>query len=414
MATTREHLAIDGGTPVRGAPWPAWPVWDEREEQSLLEVLRSGRWGMTNGSHVQRFEELWARFQHAQYCVCVVNGTSALEIALRALALEPGDEVITPPYTFVATPSAALLVGAIPIFADIDPETYELDPAAVEAAITPRTRAIIPVHIAGCPPDMDGILTLARQHNLAVIEDAAQAHGAAWRGRRVGALGDLGTFSFQASKNLNAGEGGAIVTNDEALYGRLWSLHNVGRLPTPEWRTRGWYQHEILGFNYRLTEFQAALLLAQFTRLEEQMARREAGARYLDRALAAIPGIHPQRSDPGVTAHAHHLYIFRYDATCFGGHPREAFLEALRAEGIPCSPGYVPLHHAPAIRTAVSQLCRRLGRSDDPLDRHLPVAERAGYHEGVWLTQNLLLASEADLAAVPEAVSKIQKAWTSQ
>jgi len=369
---------------------------------------------MSSGSKVQQFEEAWARYHQALHCLCVVNGTSALEVALRALGVGLGDEVILPPYTFVATPSAALLVGAVPIFADIDPETYELDPAAVEAAVTPRTKAIIPVHIGGCPPDMDGVLAVAKKHGLRVLEDAAQAHGAEWRGRRVGAIGDVGTFSFQASKNLNSGEGGAVVTNDEDLYQRLWSLHNVGRIQSPDWRTRGWYQHEILGFNYRMTEFQAALLLAQLTRLEAQSARREAGAAYLDRELAQIPGIRPQRRDPRVTAHAHHIYIFRYDPAHFGGRPRESFLAALRAEGVPCSGGYVPLTDAPAIKTEVAKLCQRLGRTDDPLDRPLPVAHRAGYDEGVWMSQNLLLADHSALAAVPEAIRKIQEAWAGQ
>ncbi|MBI2941549.1 MAG: DegT/DnrJ/EryC1/StrS family aminotransferase [Chloroflexi bacterium] len=406
-----EQLAIAGGVPIRTAPWPAWPVWDEREERQLLETLRSGRWGMIGGGKVRAFEEAWAAFQQAGHCVCVVNGTAALEVALRAIGVGPGDEVIVPPYTFIATPAAALLVGAVPVFADIDPETYELDVATVQAAITPRTRAIVPVHVAGCPPDMDGILAIAAEHGLRVVEDAAQAHGAAWRGRRVGALGDLGTFSFQASKNLNAGEGGAIVTDDEELYQRVWSLHNVGRAQTPGWRTSGSYRHEILGFNYRMTEFQAAILLAQLTRLEEQMACREAGAAYLDRALGEVPGIRPLRRDPRVTSHAHHLYVFRYDALAFGGHPREEFLAALRAEGVPCGPGYVPLHHAPAIRSEVTALCRRLGRTDDPLACHLPVAERAGYDEGVWLTQNLLLADAGDLANIPRAIEKIREAW---
>src|SRR5579883_1099393 len=212
MAVTREKLAIEGGAAVRTAPWPAWPVWDAREEGALLEVLRSGHWGMIDGEKVQQLERAWAELHRAKHCVAVVNGTAALEIALRALEVGPGDEVILPPYTFIATASAALLVGAVPIFADVDPETYELDPSAVEAAITPRTRAIVPVHVGGCPPDLDGILAIAEKHGARVLEDAAQAHGAAWKGRPVGTLGDLGTFSFQASKNVNAGEGGAIVT----------------------------------------------------------------------------------------------------------------------------------------------------------------------------------------------------------
>jgi dTDP-4-amino-4,6-dideoxygalactose transaminase len=412
MVVMQAALALEGGTPVHSGGWPRWPVWDEREERALLEVLRSGAWGMTQGNAVAEFERAWATFQQARHCVAVVNGTSALEVALRALELEPGDEVIVPPYTFVATAAAVLLAGALPVFADIDPTTYELDPLAAEAAITPHTRAIVPVHIAGCPPDMDGILAVARRHGLRVVEDAAQAHGAEWRGRRVGALGDLGTFSFQASKNLNSGEGGAIVTDDETLYRRVWSLHNVGRALTEHWRTSGWYQHDLLGFNYRLTAFQAALLMAQMSRLEGQMARREQAAQLLDRELATIPGIRPQARDPRVTAHAHHLYVLRYEAAEFGGRPREPFLKALRAEGIPCSPGYtVPLHHSPAIVDAIQALCSRLGRQDDRLQQPLPVAERASSAEGVWLTQSMLLAEQQDLQHIPEAVAKIQRAW---
>lgn len=412
MAVKTEVLALEGGTAVHSGGWPRWPVWDEREERALLEVLRSGTWGMVHGSKVTEFETAWGRFQQAEYCVAVVNGTSALEVALRALEIAPGDEVIVPPYTFIATAAAALLAGALPIFADIDPDTYELDPTAVEAAITPRTRAIVPVHIAGCPPDMDAMLDVARRHGLRVVEDAAQAHGAEWRGRRVGALGDLGTFSFQASKNLNAGEGGAIVTNDEALFRRVWSLHNVGRTLSEDWRTSGWYQHDILGFNYRLTEFQGALLLAQMTRLEEQFARREQAAQFLDRALAAIPGIRPQARDPRVTAHAHHLYMLRYDPTAFGGHPRAEFLAALRAEGVPGSAGYTELlHRSPAVVNAVQSLGARLGRQDDRGQHPLPVAERAGATEGVWLPQTVLLADPKQVQHIPEAIAKIQRAW---
>lgn len=413
MAVAQETLAVEGGPAVHTGAWPHWPVWDAREDQALLDVLHSGTWGMVHGRKVAEFEAAWATFQQAQHCVAVVNGTSALEVALRALELAPGDEVIVPPYTFIATAAAALLAGALPVFADIDPETYELDPAAVEAAVTPQTRAIIPVHIAGCPADMDGMLAVARRHGLRVVEDAAQAHGAEWRGQRVGAIGDLGTFSFQASKNLNSGEGGAIVTNDETLFRRVWSLHNVGRAFSDDWRTTGWYQHDLLGFNYRLTEFQGALLLAQMARLEEQMARREQAARFLDHELAAIPGIRPQRRDPRVTVHAHHLYVLHYEAAAFGGHSRSQFLAALRAEGVPCSAGYTePLHRSPAVIKAVQALCTRLGRpADVRMAQPLPVTERASAVEGVWLTQSVLLAEQQALRHIPEAMAKIQRAW---
>ena len=215
---------------MRTAPFPTWPVWDGVDEKALLAALRSGEWGRNSGTQVVEFEEEFAAFQGTKYCIALVNGTCALELGLRVLDVAYGDEVIVPSYTFVATPAAPLFLGAIPVFADIDPDTFELDPAAVEAAITPRTKAIIPVHIAGQPPDMDGILAVAKKHGLRVLEDAAQAHGASWRDQGVGGVGDLGSFSFQSSKNLNAGEGGAVCTNDQELAELTWSVMNVGRL----------------------------------------------------------------------------------------------------------------------------------------------------------------------------------------
>jgi|SRR5581483_6565521 len=408
------RLALDGGTPVRTAPFPRWPVWDERDERALLEVLRSGRWGSHNGGgRVATFCERFAAFHDAQHGVAVTNGTAALEVALRAAGVQPLDEVIAPPYTFVASATAVLAIGAIPVFCDVLPDTYLIDAADAERRITAATRAIIAVHIAGQPADMDAVLDVARRHHLKVIEDAAQAHGASWRGRKVGALGDAGTFSFQSSKNLNAGEGGMVLTNDRALAERAWSIANVGRIPDG-----AWYQHELMGWNHRLTEFQGALLLAQLERLPEQFERRERNARYLDRELARIPGIRPQARDERVTGHAHHLYIFRYDRSAFGGHDRGWFLRALRAEGIPCSPGYTtPLYRMPAIineRRRWVELARAAGHirqvPASPEDEALPVTERACSEEGVWLTQNVLLADEQDMAQIVEAVAKVQHA----
>src|SRR6266542_781919 len=235
MAATQSkagQLAIDGGTPVRDKPFPKWPVWDERDERALLEVLRSGRWGShAGGGTVHEFRERFAAYQDAEHAVALTNGTAALEVALRAVGVEPLDEVIIPPYTFVATATAVLALGAVPVFADILEDTFLIDPADVARKITPRTKAIIAVHIGGQPADMDGVLALAKNHDLRVVEDAAQAHGAAWRGTKVGALGDAGTFSFQSSKNLNSGEGGIVLTNDREVAERAWSISNVGRLP---------------------------------------------------------------------------------------------------------------------------------------------------------------------------------------
>jgi dTDP-4-amino-4,6-dideoxygalactose transaminase len=398
----REQLAVKGGSPVRRDPFPAWPIWDEQEERYLLEVLHSGHWGMLNGTKVHSFERAFAAYQQARHGICVVNGTVALEIALRALDIAPGDEIITTPYTFVATVNAALMLGAIPILVDVDPDTFCLDVEQIEAAITSATKVLLPVHIAGQPADMDAILSIGQKYGLHVVEDACQAWGAEWRGHRVGALGNLGAFSFQASKNITAGEGGIVVTNDDQLEERVWSLHNVGR------RKGGlWYEHVRMGGNYRLTEWQAAILLAQLERADELAERRQRNALYLSEALREIPGIHPLKVDPRVTRHVWHLFIFRYDRTAFGGLPREEFLEALNAEGIPATPGYVPLNESPALLEGLERV--RAFREDVPAPRACPVAHRLCTQEAVWLTQNMLLGEVDDMVDIVNAVAKIQR-----
>lgn len=406
-------LAIDGGTPVRTRPFPAWPVTDEREAAALLDVLRSGQWGSHAGSQVRAFQDTFAAYQDAAHGVCVTNGTAALEIALRAAGVEPLYEVISPPYTFVASATAILAIGAIPVFCDIREDTLLIDAEDAARRITPRTKAILAVHIAGQPADMDAVMALAQAHQLQVIEDAAQAHGASWRGRKVGAIGTAGTFSFQSSKNLNAGEGGITVSNDRAVAERAWSLANVGRIPEG-----AWYQHEVMGWNLRMTEFQGALLRAQFQRLPEQNARREASATILDRELGQIEGIHPQARDARVTGHAHHLYCFRYDQAAWGGRPREWFLQALRAEGIPVSAGYTtPLYRMNAIineRRKWATLAARAGQPvicpASPEDEALPVVERICNEQGAWFSQSLLLGDAADMADVVAAFTKIRRA----
>jgi dTDP-4-amino-4,6-dideoxygalactose transaminase len=395
-----DKLAINGGKPVRTAPFTAWPMFDEREVEAITDVVRSGKWGCLVGDKVHQFEREFAVFQQARYGICVVNGTAALQIAMRAVGAGAGDEVITTSYTFIATPNAALSLGAVPVFCDIDPDTYGIDATKAEALITERTRAILPVHIFGCPCDMDAILDIARRHNLAVVEDACQAWGAEWKGRRVGALGRLGCFSFQLSKNITAGEGGIIVTNDDQIEEVIWSLHNVGR------RKGGlWYEHVRLGWNYRMTEWQGAILLVQLTRLPEHMAIRDRNATYLTDQLATIPGIRPLKVDPRVTRHAWHVYMVRYDPYAFGGKHRNEFLKALQAEGIPCGPGYTPLTSSPAVLDGLKSL------GVDDLPRPCPVAEHACNEEAAYFTQNMLLDTQADMDSIVEAVVKIQRAW---
>ncbi len=396
-------LAIEGGSPVRTEPFPTWPIFDEREEQKILAVLHSGQWSILDGEQVNTFERQFAEFQQAKFGVCVPNGTLALQLALEALDIGPGDEVITTPYTFIATASAALQVGAIPIFVDIEWESFNLDPDQIEAAITERTKAIIPVHIAGRPANLSAILDIAQRHQLAVLEDACQAWGASWRGQRVGAIGDLGTFSFQASKNITAGEGGIVITNYEALYEKYWSLHNVGRT-----RRGAWYHHELLGGNLRMTEWQGAILQAQLERLPEHLQTREANARYLSEALSEIEGLSPLAEDVNITEQSRHLFILRYDKTAFGNQSRDDFIKALQAEGIDsANPGYVPLYRSPAIRNTLLARCGPDSSKELPL---CPVAERAS-QEGIWLGQNIFLGTQGDVDSVVEAINKIQKAW---
>ena len=393
------NLAVNGGVPVRSKPWPAWPVWDEREQAAVAQVLNSARWGL-GGTQIPAFAERFAQYQQAAHAIPVSSGTKALEVALRAAGVGHGDEVIIPSYSFIATASACLEIQAIPVFADIDLDTYTIDPKSAEAMITKRTKALMPVHVAGCPADLDTIVALAKRRGLAVIEDAAQAHGAEWKGRRVGAIGDCGGFSFQSSKNLCAGEGGAVTTDDEALYQRAWSLHNCGRVLGD-----AGYDRPTIGSNLRITEWQAAILLAQMERLQEQTERRNRNALYLTEQLAQIPGIAPARRDERVTQHAYHLYVFRYAAEAFNGLTRDQFLAALRAEGIPCSPGYSPLYREAAFQEGLQVA----GRTVSYRDVSLPNVEQA-CPVTVWLTQTMLLGEQSDMDDIVEAVAKIHRA----
>jgi perosamine synthetase len=400
--------AVLGGTPVRTAAFPSWPVQDTREEQALLSVLRSGKWGRGGGGQVKAFESQYATVTGTQHCLATANGTSALLTALAAMGIGAGDEVIVPPYTFVATINAVLTVHALPVFVDTDIETFQIDARKIAAAITPQTRLILPVHLGGSVADMDTIMATAAARNIPVLEDACQSHLAQWKGRHVGSIGRAGCFSFQASKNLNSGEGGAIITNDTALVDRAFSFHNNGR---PGSGSDFAYRQS--GLNLRLTEFQAALLLAQMTRLESQAATRETNAAYLTQQLAQIPGITPAKMYPGVTRNAYHLYMFRFDPAGFGGLPRAAFLKALRAEGVPASSGYSPLNKEPFLAntfatTGYQRIYGAAALKAMEERNRTPQNDRL-CEEAVWLTQTMLIGPRQDMDHIVEAVRKIQK-----
>ncbi len=400
-----EKPALLGGKPVRTKGYASWPWVKEPLEQWVADVARSGGW-YRNG-WVQRFEEAYAKLNGAKCCIAVSSGTSALASSLGALGVGPGDEVIVPPFTFMATVTVVLLHYAMPVFVDSDRETFLMDPRKLEAAITDRTAAIIPVHIGGAPCDMESILAVANKHKIPVIEDACQAHLASIRNRNVGTWGTTGCFSFQVSKNLPSGEGGAILTNDEEMADRCFAFHNCARKRTG---TSAEYR---LGrnTNLRMTEFQAAVLLAQMEGLEERAKIRSANADYLTSMLREIPGIIPARHYEGVTRNAYHLYMFRYQPEKFAGLPRNKFVTALRAEGIPCSPGYGRLNEASFIRDALNSRAYLRVYGKEAIDAW-PERNRCPENdklcdEAVWMMQNMFLGPRTDMDEIAEAIRKI-------
>jgi len=407
-AASSDKPAILGGQPVRTAPFPSWPVIDGHDERAWMEVLHSGKWNRLDGDCARRFEETWAATLGAKHCLATANGTSALFASLNALGIGPGDEVIVPPYTFVATVNVVLLQHALPVFVDTDPETSQIDARRIEAAITDRTRCILPVHLGGSPADLDAILEIGRKRNLPVLEDACQAHLAEWRGRKVSTLGALGCFSFQASKNLNSGEGGAILTNDSDLYHACQSFHNNGRGDTGS--GFGYVRN---GANLRMTEFQAALLLEQFKRVDQQSRTREQNAAYLTKQLNEIPGILPARMYGGATRNAYHLYMFRYDKAHFANLPRSRFLAALQAEGVPGSGGYTPLNKEPFLRHTFDSRAYRAIYPAKQLaewdERNQCPANDKLCEEAVWFTQTMLLGPRGDMDQMADAIRKIQR-----
>lgn len=401
-----ETPALLGGKPLRTAPFPSWPRVAANDESSWSQVLQGGKWCRLDGKQAIQFEKTWARTLGAERCYATASGTTALFAVLNALDIGPGDEVIVPPYTFVATINVVLLLHALPVFVDTDPETFQIDARKIEAAVTPRTRAIMPVHLGGSPADMDAILNIAARHKLAVVEDACQAHLAEWKGRKVGTLGSAGCFSFQASKNLNSGEGGAIVSNDHALMDRAESFCNNGR---GTGILSGFVRN---GSNQRITEFQAALLNAQLTRLEAQASNRDRQARYLTKQLQDIPGLQPARLYPGVTRSAYHLYMARYDPDRFDGLPRAQFLKAPQAEGIPCDGGYTPLNKEAflenTLQTRSFQRIYQASELDEYRHRNHCPANDALCQGAVWFFQTMLLGEQRDMDDIVRAVRKIR------
>ena len=401
---TSKGLAINGG-PKSVNKYFQWPVYGNEEVNAVAAIVESGKWGNPDcGDEVQKFENEFAAFCGSKYAITCVNGSVSLRLALMACGVKAGDEVIVPPYTFITTATSVIECNCVPVFADIDPETYNISPAAIEAAITSRTKVIIAVHFGGLACDMDAIMAIARRYNLKVIEDAAHAHGAEYKGKKLGTIGDVGSFSFQSSKNLTSGEGGIIITNDDRLFAMMHSLRNVGRIEGGQW-----YDHYNPGCNYRITQMQAVLLSHQLKRLDEQTRKRNENGLYLNTLLREIKGIAPLKRGVEITLHCYHIFIFKYDASQFGNLPKDQFAEMLAAEGVPCFKGYPhPLYKQPLFQNK-NFMCYAIPETADYSQVFCPAAEQACHTDAVWILQHAMLGEKEDMEAFAQAILKIQQ-----
>jgi len=419
-------LAVKGGKKVRTEDFHKWPVFNSQEEKAVNRVLKSGKWwrysyGQGVDIHeskagtraeVALFQEEFAEFQGAKYGIACQNGTGALEMVVRALGIGAGDEVIVPAYTYIAGSTCVLQSNAVPIFVDIDPDTYNLDPERVEEAITEKTKAIIPCHFGGQVADMDKLSEIAKRHDLIIIEDAAHAHGSEWNEKGAGTIGTVGAFSFQNAKNMTAGEGGIVITNNYELAEKVESLTWSGRI-----KGRPWYEFYQLGWNYRMLEFQGAILRVQLRRLEEQNKLRRENADYLTKLIKEIGGLEPVKIDPRGKKYSVHIYMIKYNPEEFKGLSRAKLLEAVNAEGIPAFSGYThPLYKNPMYlqKKFISGLFplgtkyhKDINYAD--FEEKCPVAEKASYHEAIWLEHRFFLGNRKDMEDIAEGFKKVKE-----
>jgi dTDP-4-amino-4,6-dideoxygalactose transaminase len=402
---TADTPAALGGVPVRAAKqYPRWPQWDQAERTGLLTVLDSGAWWSGDGNAAAAFANDFARYHSARFGLAVTNGTHTIEAALMACNIGDGDEVIVPAMTFVASASAVLAVNATPVIVDIESESLCIDVVAAERAITDRTRAIVAVYVAGAPPDLDALMELCNRKGLALIEDCAHAHGTFWRGQGAGSFGSFGSFSFQSSKLMTAGEGGALICNDDTLRTRAESYINCGRSADGHW-----YHHPNLGSNLRMTEWQGAVLAAQLERFPAQNATRNSNAMLLGTALGEVPGLHAQPRDPRMDSQGNYCFVWHYDDDAFAGMPLGIFEAAMHQEGIPLGVSYPSLNTLDLFRNAnFGPRVRRSASTIDYANLHLPVAEHAA-KSTVWMEHRVLLGEPEDVLDVARAAARIQR-----
>jgi dTDP-4-amino-4,6-dideoxygalactose transaminase len=401
------ELAVRGGAPVRPQGYPEWPVHDERDVEAVARAVRSGRWGgfPEPGPLAAELSVRFAAYQGAGHGVAMCNGTVTMEVALKALGIGWGDEVIVPALTFAATPYAAMAAGACPVFCDVAPHTLTIDPDAVDAAVTPRTRAIMPVHLGHQMADMDRLMEIARRHSLAVVEDCAHAPGQRWRDQGAGAIGDFGSFSHQSYKILTSGEGGSLLTGDEDLARRAHSLIDCGRPKDPA------EKDYTFGANYRLTELQAALLLVALERFPAQQAERAENARVLQELAAGVPGVRVLPPDRRITRWSFYCYVLLIEPEAFAGATNGPVCEALEAEGVGCWPGYPPMSRYDLFQPGLSRLPVAVEHAErlDPARMSFPVAERLALRQAVYLDENVFRAGRRGVEDAVEALAKVQR-----
>ena len=401
------ELAIRGGSPVRPQGYPAWPVFDDRDVDAVAATVRSGNWGgfPEPGPNASRFEEAFAAYQGARHGVLMVNGTVTMEVAVKALGIGWGDEVVVPALTFAATAYAPMAAGALPVIVDVTPETWTIDPDLVEAAITPRTKAVIPVHLGHQMADMDRITEIARRHGIAVIEDCAHAHGQMWNGTGAGCIGQFGSFSHQSSKILTAGEGGTLLTNDDDLARRAHSIIDCGRAKDDA------EQEPTFGANYRLGELHAALLVTQLERFEDQRALREDAGHYFEEIAVHVPGVRVMPADHRITRWSFYNYIFAIEPEAFAGASNEMVAYALEREGIAAEVQYPPMSRYDLFQPSRSRLPVAVEFADrlDPSTMSFPVAEDAGLRRSIYLQENVFRAGREGIDDAVEAIAKVQK-----
>jgi dTDP-4-amino-4,6-dideoxygalactose transaminase len=382
-------------------------VFDEGDVQAVADTVRSGNWGgfPEPGPHAAAFEEAFAAYQGARHGILMVNGTVTMEVGLKALGIGWGDEVIVPALTFAATAYAPMAAGALPVIVDVTPDTWTIDPTLVEAAITPRTKAVMPVHLGHQMADMDRIMEIARANGLAVVEDCAHAHGQQWDGRGAGCFGQFGSFSHQSSKILTAGEGGTLLTNDDDLARRAHSIIDCGRAKDDAER------EVTFGANYRLGELHAALLVVQMERFEEQRRQREEAAGYFEETAVHVPGVRIMPRDARITRWSFYNYLFSIEPEAFAGASNEVVAYALEREGVAAEVQYPPMSRYELFQPSRSRLPVAVEFADrlDPSKMSFPVAEDAGLRRSIYLQENVFRAGREGIDDAVEALAKIQK-----